>query len=912
MVRYYILGVVLSLIGISLGYLLLPSVETLALMNLRDQDYATALALFERQLEGEGRLPDSAILPLSNLYLQNGQVEQAIDVLEGFLKKNPDHLEARKELGKLYQYAQRPMDYLENLEVLHRLEPTMEVLQQLANLYSYSANIKKQMQILEEMQKRYPRHVGGYRDLARLLMSAGEFERTVAVLMEFKGRISRGLDPESLQMLVYALLNLGRKDEALAEARDWLKWQSGGGGGIGMVTELLQQGGSAELAWLWVEDLRRMMPDSMEVLLQWGRVAAATGRGGLAWPVLEEAYRKGRLSVVGVALVSELAARMRWFGKSSKVLASLPEGARPEWLQLFLGQAIVVDGGTFVARGALEVLERQFLERYPVLAAELHLRAGSTVEVFQEWLGRGRRAALEPEWRLRLASLLVRIGRTEEGGEILMALARDSGVVDAVYRELVGYFIQSRDVAGGLKFFEEVARVRGGRVIEESWFLLQISEGTREAACMTWFAGRAEMSNGFLADVANRALDTRQLKLAAAAVERLMGQPLEDPLNLNGREWRGRVLLEARLDLARGRPMEALNRLKPMRHLLDADGHRFYEEVVIASWRARKPVRNEVMGVVQSRLNTPWMAITPEERREYGMLALELGERGMGVRAFLASAAVAPPESPEVAQVLYVLGPRPDAEGMAWLVGRAQKADDHDLAGWVNILTHVGASRQAVFIASPRLPPPGGNTPLTDAFLHALAEEGDVQRMEKILARETQASPSIDRLQALAKLAEEKNLPKSAGKIYQEILGKDPDDKTALKRLGYMAFYAGEWENVVGYLGRYLSRYDDNYEPFFYLAEVYRSLGMVEKAKPFYLKALARVAKMEDPPYTVRVAWVRMYQRTERWPEALKGYAGLLREAPDDARLRADYVELLLARGMTKEAENVLYFAGVR
>ncbi|MBF0349377.1 MAG: tetratricopeptide repeat protein, partial [Magnetococcales bacterium] len=189
MVRYYILGVVLSLIGISLGYLLLPSVETLALMNLRDQDYATALALFERQLEGEGRLPDSAILPLSNLYLQNGQVEQAIDVLEGFLKKNPDHLEARKELGKLYQYAQRPMDYLENLEVLHRLEPTMEVLQQLANLYSYSANIKKQMQILEEMQKRYPRHVGGYRDLARLLMSAGEFERTVAVLMEFKGRI---------------------------------------------------------------------------------------------------------------------------------------------------------------------------------------------------------------------------------------------------------------------------------------------------------------------------------------------------------------------------------------------------------------------------------------------------------------------------------------------------------------------------------------------------------------------------------------------------------------------------------------------------------------------------------------------------------------------------------------------------
>ncbi|HIJ84959.1 MAG TPA: hypothetical protein HPQ00_12260, partial [Magnetococcales bacterium] len=49
MFRYYLMGIVLSLAGIGLGYLLLPSMETLALMHLRDQDYAKALGFFERQ-----------------------------------------------------------------------------------------------------------------------------------------------------------------------------------------------------------------------------------------------------------------------------------------------------------------------------------------------------------------------------------------------------------------------------------------------------------------------------------------------------------------------------------------------------------------------------------------------------------------------------------------------------------------------------------------------------------------------------------------------------------------------------------------------------------------------------------------------------------------------------------------------
>ncbi|MBF0131257.1 MAG: hypothetical protein HQL75_01550 [Magnetococcales bacterium] len=911
MFRYYFLGFVLCLLGIALGMMLLPSLETLALMHLRDQDYSKALVYFEREMEGGKKLPDSAVVPLSNLYLQNGDVDQAIAVLETFLTGQPDHIEGRKELGKLYQYAQRPMDYLANLEILHRLDPTIDVLQQLAHLYSFNADITKETKILEEMLRRYPEHASGYRDLARLLMSGGDYGRAVEVLLTLKKRISRGLDPDTMQMLIYALLTLGRKEDALAEARVWLTWQRDDRS-LSVVTDMMLQGGSPTLAWVWVEELRRLMPDSLEVALQWGRVAARTKREAVAFPVLEGYFRQGRLPVIGVALLSELAIGMGHYGMATRVMATLPEGERPFWLQRALGDAIVNHGGGFVARGALETMAKKFLTSFPVLVAELQLRAGSSLEVLEEWLQRGRMATKEPEWRLRLAALLVKIGRVEEGGAMMMAMARDPQVADTFLRDLAGYFIQVKNVAGGLLFFEQLKNVRHGPRFEEARLILMVGSGVRQEACMAWVSERSSLPNDFLADIANRALDTQQLKLAEMAVGRLMAQPMNDPMNLLGREGLGRLLLLARLDLAKGQAMVALQRLKSVQFLLDEDGQRFYEEVVIASWRAKQPVRTEMMGILQSRLHTPGQGGDAESRRQYGMLALEVGEKKMGIRAFLEAASLAPPDSPEMAQLLYVLGPRPDKEALDWLLERANRSKDQDLGGWVEILTGVGAARQAVFLAGPRLPQPGSHPGLVDAYLRALAWVGETHRMEEILEHELKATKSITRLKALANLAEEKNLPKSAGAIYKEIVRQKPDDRIALKRLGYMAFYAGEWESVVGYLGGYLARYDDGYEPFFYLAEVYRSLGMVEKAKPYYLKAMARMKTVENPTYAERMTWVRMLQRVGRWAEALKGYAGLLREKPDDARLKADYVELLLVQGMSKEAQNVLQLAGVR
>ncbi|MBF0434759.1 MAG: hypothetical protein HQL77_05220 [Magnetococcales bacterium] len=905
MARYYFIGLVVCMVGIGLGYMLLPSAQTLALIYLRDHDYGRALEL----LEGEQVTTVAEAMRLSNLYLHNGQVDQAILVLEAMVKKHPNHHELRQELGKLYQNAQRERDYLANLEESRQMQPSLEILQQLANLYSFYSDPEKQIHVLEEMVKRYPGQIAGYRDLAAVLMAESRFDRVVTTLRAMKTQHRRSMDGESLHRLVYALLKLGQEREALAEARSWLDGpideQT-----IGMIEELLYQGGSAELAWLWLEDVRRQLPNSMDVMLRWGRLAAQTGRGENVLPVLEGYWRRGELPAAGIMVMSEVAVRLKWYGKAMRIMASLPVGQRPYWLQRTLGEEVLAAGGGFAARGVMQVAEPQFLEDYPVLAAELSLRAGVSQKDLQHWLDRGKVVSLEPEWRVRLAILFLRLGRLAEGGGMLRALARETTVPPAVFRELAGYYIQTRDIKGGIAFFAQLRQGQTNASVEEAWMLLLVSSGDHQGESLAWLAARTELSEAFLSDLANRALDTGQLKLAHTLVERL-GQDDGQGGMIVGQESLGRTLLRARLDWADGKFMAALQRLRPLYPVLDANGHQLYEDVVIAAWRDKQPVRPEVLALVRRHLGTPGRVGDLERLRLYGMLAWEVGERGLGAKALMDAAAHATPDSPEMKQLLYVLGPRPEKAALDWLLHRTRGAGDQDLAGWVDVMTGIGQAERALLIAEPKRPAPGRNPALVDALVRAYRSMKNNEKMAEILNGELMATSTVPRLHALADLAEGGGLSRVAEKVYQTLLKVDANDEKALKRLGYMAFYAGEWERTVGYLGRYVSRYDDNYEPFFFLAEVYRSLGMIEKAKPFYLKALAKIDKMDRPQHSVRVAWTRMTERVGRWAEALKGYAGLLREQPGDKRLKADYVELLLARGMTQEANQVLRAAGV-
>src|SRR6185369_9444274 len=125
--------VVLAVAG---SFLLIPSPQELALMQMKDKHFEAARNAYERQSE-TGTLNLEVANNLSDLYLQKGDIKKGIDIMEKFVETHPDNLQARIKLGKLYQYDQRTDDYMHNLEAINKLRPNPDNLNTLSDLYNF-------------------------------------------------------------------------------------------------------------------------------------------------------------------------------------------------------------------------------------------------------------------------------------------------------------------------------------------------------------------------------------------------------------------------------------------------------------------------------------------------------------------------------------------------------------------------------------------------------------------------------------------------------------------------------------------------------------------------------------------------------------------------------------------------------
>ena len=110
----------------------------------------------------------SVVIPLTQLYLQFGDVEKAVQLMESFVDENPNDVAALKRLGKFFQYAERPHDYLTILERIAALEPGEAYFRELSDIYNFNAQYEKQIEILKTLIDKYPNRPQDFIDLAKL------------------------------------------------------------------------------------------------------------------------------------------------------------------------------------------------------------------------------------------------------------------------------------------------------------------------------------------------------------------------------------------------------------------------------------------------------------------------------------------------------------------------------------------------------------------------------------------------------------------------------------------------------------------------------------------------------------------------------------------------------------------------
>ncbi|CAO3357018.1 tetratricopeptide repeat protein [Azospirillum melinis] len=576
--RANLLVVLLILLaGVGASLLLIPHSAELALQKFRDRDYDSARDAYEQRYAAGDR-SGATVMPLTRLTLAQGDVERAIELTEAFLAAEPSSVEARELLDRLYQDAQRPGDRLENLKALAEMRSSADLFRELA----YAAGFRNRMGMKAEALVRYctlrPEDVEAQQELAALLASRGDPAGAVDWLLRADDRATGNIQPDSRELLMSLLIDLDREDEAYERARRWLGERPTVADMIGLASQLAAAA-RPDLGLRLIEPqvigpqvtgpqgegrapVLALELTYIDLLIATDRREQARSRlSALSGPVEDAQF--GRLLALEVNAGMPRAALEATKGRDLQLV--------PDWVLAGLAETALRDGDRTFPDRLYRELGEEFLDDYPILAANIALGRGDPAAA-AGWAERALAGdGLATGDRLGAIRILDRTGRRTAAVAAFDRLPLSGAVPEELLEELAALFIDFDRAPAGLAWFTARRQATPSPAAAQGWARLAAKAGD-PAEVADWLAGQPRLPLALLQDIAgsaaerasaNPATDPRAARpaaaLALAAAQRAFAL---DP------SLRSRLALAGALT-ATGKPADALPLLAP---LLDGGG----------------------------------------------------------------------------------------------------------------------------------------------------------------------------------------------------------------------------------------------------------------------------------------------------------------------------------------------------
>ncbi|MCW2243390.1 tetratricopeptide repeat protein [Azospirillum canadense] len=511
---------VMLAVGVGVSLLLIPRGEELALQKFRDQDYATARLAYEQRFDA-GDHSAATVMPLTRLYLDGGEVDRAIALMEAFVAREPEanasYAEGRQILSRLYRDAQRMGDYLENLEVLARLRPTDENYREMATLAGFHGQIDRQIDALRQYCDLRPDDGDAQMELGTLLASQGATAEAIERLGRADDRAKGAIEPNGRELLMSLLLDQGRAGEAYARARQWIALDATVGDTIGLLSQLA----AANRPDLSVKLLEPKLADPGRPLaleLTYIDLLTAADRMGEARARLEALP-----DAVDDLSLGRLVALQMNVGMGRKAL----ETAKGRDLNLIPDWALVGMAETAFRERDEAVLDRMtrelgdaVLAKHPVLAANIAIARGNKGEA-----GRQARVALADATlplaeHLAAVRLLDRAGQRGAAADAFDRLPLSGALPDEVLEELGGLFLDLDRAKVGVAWFNARRAASPSQAADLGWLRLAAKAGDA-AQVASWLDAHPRLDPALLQDIAGIAAERGASALALKAAERV-------------------------------------------------------------------------------------------------------------------------------------------------------------------------------------------------------------------------------------------------------------------------------------------------------------------------------------------------------------------------------------------------------
>lgn len=959
----YLIIAGLVVCGIIASYFLVPSKDEVAMMKVDGAGLVESQASYETQIT-VGNLSPEVVFPLVRIYLQNNELERAINLLEVYLQKAPDDIRALERLSTLYQYAGRQEDYASALEKLNQLKSNPENLQKLSDIYNYRQEYQKQAEVLEKLLQNQPDYVDNYIRLAYVYRQMERYDDAIKTIKTLFQRKPDALDQEAVEIWASSLVSLGRHDDAFALVVDWLANKSGPVQRLNAArfANIFYAGNRPDLSLKLLEPYKDVTNEP-EIVAALVRAELTTGHEKQAFDRMMSLYQNKSLPDNLRDLFLEVAIKNR----NIELINTLVSGVE---VQKFQEPRLIQITEFYRTEQNFEAIEKmrtnltpEKMATLPVLDAIMSLAvaedgARAKIEALKE------KKDLQTYQAMSLSYACAEAEYMDLSKAFLESLKPYTQIKDPDLSSLAGLFLANDMEKEGLAVFEEFRQKRPSLFVDVAWVKLAAANGQQKPVSL-WLNARNDdvITPPLLKDIYYIANDRGHSGIALPAAKRLYWRTASDDDQF----------LYANTLVQNNMPVEAMEHLKELKD----NGYNvgdLYVSTLYAAARKDKKYRGELLELLETELNLPetpesrklaiislmyqngiadkympmvkeyamkknnkqWyylytgllrksgklaelrafdreIAMSPgapaDVKRRYAYDALSGGNRPDAMKLFGELADSAGPKSKDVQQLVYLWGPRPDEENLNWITRRAVNAPAADRDEWLKILYNAGGYQQLVTLVEKI--PDSKRTPTMRAnyiqSLLVLNQHGKIQaELDKAIAEEN----SPEKLSELASFGMAQNFRISSETAYRKLEKIEPNNRTMLMNLGFLSFERNEYRQALDYFRRYQAAGGDDYRTYYYGGEI---LWKTEPAKareamsqPYFEKALQEVEKVEQDK-TAKLIKAQSLFRLKRYNEAKTIMAGLVQEYPRETTLKADYLLMLVTSRSYQEGRSFIF-----
>lgn len=541
--------------GVGLAIVLFPSEEERALMYIKDKEFSEALEIYEKLIQ-KGRLKPEPVKALTDLYVQYGEINRAIELLEQFIAENPEHLEARQQVGTYYQYAQRPGDYLRNLEEVINFAPSKEKLKELSDIYNFNGEYDKQIEVLKQLI--------GYPDpepeyfvyTAHLLAGKDRIDEAIAILADYRQKFPAKITPDTLEFMMSLLLSKHRQDEAFKWSKEWFDIHPWPQTAL-RIADIFSQKGQLDMALTLLESMEPNAKDDITFQVTLLQYQYNSGKSQDVFIKLKEFSSKGKLPQEAFPIFVDLSLNAKDLSFVTDESKRQDITLLPDDLLVRLIKQVTQNGDKEYLDFVLSQYDKIVLENRPLFTAELYY-AGNNLPKAKEWADIVLKTKeISIEENIRFTDLLYRIDMKPEAVDriniVETALNAQSRLLqERDYVLFAKNYINLEKTKDGLTFFEKHKSLEPEAESESGWALLAANDNQHDQV-KEWFLRQKRFDPVALEDLQRITAKTGDYDLAVLTAEKLyelFPGTIQELLL-------GRSLLHA------NRPSEAVQRIKP-------------------------------------------------------------------------------------------------------------------------------------------------------------------------------------------------------------------------------------------------------------------------------------------------------------------------------------------------------------